>query len=94
MGTVLATDYGQLIVLQYLAVAAGVVPVMVRVDDGVEVDSAAGGSFIENGQDSGLPHGQVSLLASMLLRIVREAYSGGFAGSIMTASLVFSSLTR
>lgn len=62
---------------------------LVGVDDAGQVDLASLNGILENGRD---PMLHVSVKSNICKWL--ETYSGGFAGSIMTASLDLSSTTR
>lgn len=64
---------------------------LVSVDDGCEVDLSALDGPLQHRRD---PIGVESAVRSTLLNVHQDAHSGGLAGSMMTASLVFSSVTR
>lgn len=83
-----ATDDGQFILLKELCVPSSVIVVVMSIDDLSQLDLSTICPLFENRQDSEWNQLIADLLSSLII-----TYSGGFAGSIMTASLVFESVT-
>lgn len=65
--------------------------VLVGVHDVLEIDCAAVDLLLQYWEDSGM---YISAKASLLQQHGGQFYSGGFAGSMIVASLLFSSTTR